>query len=98
MCIRDRISLATPGRTCSDRVRVAVIGTRPYDERSFEADRGRIHLGRVREFRPRAYGYVIGGAGVSAQFTRSALPVASSPRFLQPTLDLGIGFQFAVFR
>jgi hypothetical protein len=84
------ISLATPGRTCSDRVRVAVFGTRRYDEKTLEASSGRIVLERSR-FRPWFRGYVVGGGG--AIYENIPRPDLPDRRGIHPTLELGFGGQ-----
>jgi hypothetical protein len=58
------VSLSTPGRTCSDRVRLAITGTRTYDETTFDADHARIRLTRPYDYRPRLRGYALAGVGV----------------------------------
>lgn len=98
------ISLATPGRTCSDRVRVTVIGTRPHDEKTFEVDRGRIALRQSLEFRSRAHGYVVLGGGSSYEEvkkevksdTSMATAMLSERRSIHSGLDLSIGFQIGL--
>ena len=77
-------AMSTPGRTCSDRLRIAIFGTRFYDEQTFEVRNGRVVLGSPFTYRPRNLIYVLGGIGSEYRsLFRSAVPYA----------DLGFGVQ-----
>lgn len=79
------VSLSTPGRTCTDRVRLAIFGTRKYDEKTFEVKHGHIELTQPYDYRPRLRGYALLGAGVIYRnFPKDGTPLA----------DLGLGAQY----
>jgi hypothetical protein len=79
------VSLSTPGRTCGDRIRLAIFGTRHYDEQTFEVKRGRIVLSG-----PAAYGrknmrpYFLAGGGATYR---------DFPREAAPNVQIGVGVQ-----
>jgi hypothetical protein len=80
------VSLPSAGRTCSDRVRVAVTGTRHYNETTFEVTEGRIELRNPSRYRPNLLFYGLAGAG---ELLRHPFSNARSAAFA----DLGLGGQ-----
>lgn len=81
------VSLPTPGRTCSDRVRVAVIGTRRYDETTLEVRDGRVELTRPYDYRPHLLFYGLVGTGALFRHLTSNVRSATFG-------DLGLGGQY----
>src|SRR5262249_40672983 len=57
------VSLSSAGRTCGDRARVAIIGTWPYLEKTFDLRDGIIELTRPHEYRKRTVFYALAGTG-----------------------------------
>ncbi len=83
------VSLPSAGRTCSDRVRIAIVGTRHYEEASLEAKDGRIELAHPYEYHRSVVPYGLFGGG---QLFRHPFSNARSAAFG----DLGLGAQFAL--
>lgn len=80
------VSLPTAGRMCTDRVRVAISGTRHYEAKTFDVKGGRIELTRPYDFRPHWMSYGLLGTG--SQFRHMTSNVRSATFG-----DLGLGFQ-----
>jgi hypothetical protein len=76
------ISLPSAGRTCGDRVRVAIAGTWRYEERTF--DGGQIELTRPERYRERTLFYGLAGTGGVIRHLTSNTRSAAF-------LDLGFG-------
>jgi hypothetical protein len=81
------VSLPTAGRTCTDRVRVAVVGTRRYDEKTFEAKNGRVELTRPYDYRPHLLFYGLAGSGALFRHLTSNVRSATLG-------ELGLGGQY----
>lgn len=78
------ISLPSAGRTCGDRIRVAIVGTWRYEERTFDGAEGRIELIQPEQYRRRTLFYGLAGTG---GLVRHLTSNAHSSAFL----DLGFG-------
>lgn len=78
------VSLPSAGRTCGDRVRVAIVGTWRYEERTFDGEEGRIELTQPELYRKRTLFYGLAGTGGVLRHRTSN---ARSAAFL----DLGFG-------
>lgn len=85
------VSVPSAGRTCGDRVRVAIVGTWPYLERTFDVRDGRIELARSYTYRKRTLFYALAGTGELVRHWRSN---ARSAAFA----DLGLGLQIDLAR
>lgn len=78
-------ALATPHRECTDQVRIAVFGTRVYNERARDVERGRLVLSDPYSYRSVVRPYLLLGAGLSYE---------DVPYLARPTIELGAGLQF----
>jgi hypothetical protein len=85
------ISLPSVGRTCGDRVRVAIAGTGRYDEITFNGGDGRIELSQPYKYRRRTVFYALAGTG---ELFRHPWSNARSATFA----DLGLGLQIDLAR
>lgn len=85
------VSLPSAGRTCSDRVRVAIGGSWRYHEMTFDGRDGRIELARPYEYRKRTLFYGFAGTGELLRHPRSN---ARSAAFG----ELGFGLQIDLAR
>lgn len=89
------VSLPTAGRTCTDRVRVAVIGTRRYDDTSFEVKNGRVELARPYEYRPHLLFYGLIGSGALFRSLTSNVTSKATSNVRSATFgDIGLGGQY----
>lgn len=71
-------SIATPGRTCADRARIAVFGTRLFDERTIPLKTGELALDPPIKYRSVLHGYFALGTGVSyREFPTAGTPLGS---------------------
>jgi hypothetical protein len=78
-------AMSTPGRTCSDRTRLAIFGTRKYKETTRSLNTSQLRLGEPATFRDKWQGYIIAGGGVMYRdFPLTGTPVG----------HIGIGAQF----
>lgn len=85
------VSLPSAGRTCGDRVRVAITGSWRYLEMTADGHDGRIELGRPDAYRKRAMFYGLAGTG---QLFRHLESNARSATFG----ELGLGLQIDLAR
>jgi hypothetical protein len=75
-------AIPTPGRTCADRMRLAVFGSRVYREKTVEIENGRVLLERPEHYRAHNWPYFTVGAGIQWY---------DFPRFGQTYGELGFG-------
>ncbi len=87
---RNWVSVRAPENACDGSVRVAVLGTRRYEERNRDTPGGRLTLDSPKDFRALAHGYlVVGGAAQLTSGRDAFTPVrAELLATLGPSLEI----------